>query len=657
MGHKLQRGEPVYLLGLGVGGHNAGLALVEVTASHGLQLICNNEEERFTGLKHYADYPTLSVIDLLGQLKQLGLRPTDIHACLTSWDYIALLAHSARTFAEEFPHNLALLKPQPRSTFLTDYRAILEAFSAPRRLAQQLGLPAPMPLINLRHHDNHAYFSYAASPFANCTQPVMVMVIDGSGDDGSISLYVAHKGRLSLRYNNHSMFDSLGTFYSFMSTTQGGWSPLSSEGRYMGAAAWGDNQRSTNPYYAHLRQLFHFGPQGQLFLNRALANWHRAGFSQPYSPTLKKILGEPILPADFWNPDKVLKVDGLASHHPPTTQKHLDKAAATQLVFEDALSHIVGAMIHQTGSQRLILSGGTALNCVANMRLLEKFNQSYYHKHFKRSDYLQLWVPPLPGDAGTPPGAAYHFALRHGAQPGPPLRHAFYCGLPPTTPQIEAALEKTAAINHQRLGNVTPPAERDRIAAWLAAIVAQQGIVGLFQGVAETGPRALGHRSILANPCRADTRQQLNQRVKYRELIRPLAPLLTMAAAQRWFNLSPGAAAANYNAYNYMVLTARAKPAAYHYIPAVIHHDGSGRLQIVRPDIDPFTHAYLIALGQHIGVEVSVNTSLNVGSPIVQTPAQALEILHRAPGLNGILLIAVNGDAFWAERVGSREID
>ncbi len=259
-----------------------------------------------------------------------------------------------------------------------------------------------------------------------------------------------------------------------------------------------------------------------------------------------------------------------------------------------------------------------------------------------------MWVPPIPGDAGTPVGAAYHFALRHGAKPGRPLQHAFYCGRPPTTAQIYKTLQQAPDIAFERQGNISSPNERARIADGLAKIIARGGIVGLFQGAAETGPRALGHRSILANPCQANTRQHLNERVKYRELIRPLAPMLTLAAAHRWFELSPGLAADNYNAYNYMVLTAQAKPEAYHHIPAVIHHDGTGRLQIVRPKIDPFSYAYLKALGRHIGVEVSVNTSLNAGSPIVQTPQQALDILRRTKGLCGLLLIGDDGEAFWA---------
>src|SRR4029077_1115633 len=133
---------------------------------------------------------------------------------------------------------------------------------------------------------------------------------------------------------------------------------------------------------------------------------------------------------------------------------------------------------------------------------------------------------------------------------------------------------------------------------------AHDAIFALFQGAAETGPRALGHRSILANPCNPTPRENLNDRVKYREAIRPLAPMLTLDAAKQFFELSDGASDADYNAYNYMVLTAHAKPEARARIPWVGHAAGPGRIQIVREQTDPLTFMFLKALGRRIGVEV-----------------------------------------------------
>jgi carbamoyltransferase len=189
----------------------------------------------------------------------------------------------------------------------------------------------------------------------------------------------------------------------------------------------------------------------------------------------------------------------------------------------------------------------------------------------------------------------------------------------------------------------------------MAFMVAEGGIIALYQGPAETGPRALGHRSILANPCDVGTRERLNERVKYREAIRPLAPMATLEAALEYFDLLEGASDADYNAYNYMVLTAQAKPHARDKIPAVVHADGTGRVQIVREADDPLTHAYLKALGRRIGVEISVNTSFNVAGPIAQTPMQAVDTLRKSKGLDVVLMVGDNGTVFAAWHGGERD--
>src|SRR5207249_8364064 len=141
---------------------------------------------------------------------------------------------------------------------------------------------------------------------------------------------------------------------------------------------------------------------------------------------LKEILGEPISRKDMWNPNAVLRVEDIT--HMSITRERLDKAAATQLVFEDVLFHIVDYLIRLTGSNKLVLTGGTALNCVANMRLLEHFSTPYYERYLGKSDCLHIWVPPTPGDAGVAMGAAYNFAMSNGVPPGEKLLHAFYCG-------------------------------------------------------------------------------------------------------------------------------------------------------------------------------------------------------------------------------------
>src|SRR5208282_1774333 len=213
---------------------------------------------------------------------------------------------------------------------------------------------------------------------------------------------------------------------------------------------------------------------------------------------------------------------------------------------------------------------------------------------------------------------------------GPPLQHAFYCGRGPTTSEILAVVDGAADTEWICVGDASHRSGRDAVADLMAFITAKDGIIAVFQGAAETGPRALGHRSILANPCNPRTRDLLNERVKYREAIRPLAPMATLAAAKCFFDLCEGASDDGYNAYNYMALTVRAKPQARLRVPAVIHADGTARLQIVREHTDAVTYAYLKALGKRIGVEIAVNTSFNVAGPIAQSPVQALATLRRA---------------------------
>lgn len=636
----LIRGETVYIAGIGMGGnHNSGVGLVAVDRKHGPQIICNNEEERFSGRKHASHYPDAALDAFADILDHMGLAPHDIHAWLTTFDIPLYVANGIRTLLEEFPSSLNLIKSEPNPAF--DLDNFKQSFRGPRRLAERFGLARQMPVIGVPHHDNHAYFSYFVSPFARSSKQTMVVVVDGAGDHCSISLYLGTGGQLRHIRDNGSQFDSLGNFYSVISSTQGGWTVLSSEGRYMGAAAYGNMNRATNPFYAKLREIFGFLSDGEVRLNRSLANWHRDGLRNPYTPALTNVLGPPIAPEDMWNPDAVLRVEDI--RHDPHTQDRVDKASATQMVLEDALVHIIDGFIRASGSDRLVLTGGIALNALANMRLLEHFDEDYYGRTLGCETRLHLWVPPVPGDAGTPVGAAYAFAASVGVSPGAPLKHAFYCGRSVNTREMLSALKDADDMEWAVVGNTAEPAGIEAIADLMAEITASDGIIGIVQGPAETGPRALGHRSIVSNACNPSTRELINERVKYREPIRPLAPMMTLSAAKDLFELNDGASDDDYNAYNYMVITVHAKPHAFDKVPAVIHADGTARIQIVRKETDPLIYAYLKAVGRRTSVEVAVNTSFNVGAPIAQTPWQVLETLRRARGLDGVFLFAEEG--------------
>ena len=245
---RLARGETAYLAGISIGGfHNSGVALIEVSPDAGLRIICNNEEERFSGRKHANNYPSASLEALTDIMRRLGISPEQIVAWLGTYDYPLLVATGIRCVLEEFPASMHLMFQDPSPTF--DKNQFKEGICAPVRLGQLFGLASAVSIIGMPHHDNHAWFSYLVSPFARDPQPVMIsVVVDGSGDFASISFYVGENGTIRQIRTNGSVFDSLGMFYSVISSSQGGWTALSSEGRYMGAAAYGDMNRSTNRF-------------------------------------------------------------------------------------------------------------------------------------------------------------------------------------------------------------------------------------------------------------------------------------------------------------------------------------------------------------------------------------------------------------------------
>ena len=422
MRERLSRGESVYLLGICPSGHNSTAALVEVSAKNGIVPICNNEEERYTGVRHEDRFPENSIKDIFKLLENKDINPADILAVVGSWDYLAGIPTLLRVAVEEAPvsFHLARRSASPQMNLWH----FLEALQAPGQLKRFFGTTERVPVIGMRHHDNHAYFPYAVSPFAGSPDPTLIIVIDGFGDDGAMSTYVARQGKVELVQRFPNLFDSLGFLYAVISSTQGGWTTLSSEGRFMGASAWGDTSRLTNPYYKRLRQILYFGSEGRICVNRSLINYHRCGQLKPYGKRLMEIIGEPIPPEKMWNPDAVLRIDD--NELTEVTQERVDKAAALQMVFEDALFHIVDHLIRLTGSNQLVMSGGTSLNCLANMNLLEEFNEDYYRRYLgKENVRLHLWVPPNPSDTGAAMGACYNFAMTHGAPLGPSLKPCF----------------------------------------------------------------------------------------------------------------------------------------------------------------------------------------------------------------------------------------
>jgi carbamoyltransferase len=279
---------------------------------------------------------------------------------------------------------------------------------------------------------------------------------------------------------------------------------------------------------------------------------------------------------------------------------HAHLAASVQAALEEVLLDLCGWLYARTGNSRLALAGGVALNCVANTRLLAE------------SPFSEIWVQPAAGDSGTALGAALAVAAEAGDDLEPMTTAAL--GRSWSDTQIELALS-TARVRYEQ------PAD---IAGATAEIIADNGIVAWFQGRAEYGPRALGHRSLLAHPTRDDNTERLND-IKGREQFRPVAPMVLADRASEIFERGPIPSP-------YMLFVHDVLPAWQERLQAVTHVDGTARIQTVEKSDNPLTASLLTAFDELTDIPVVVNTSLNTaGRPMVDSPRDVLELFGSAP--------------------------
>jgi carbamoyltransferase len=293
----------------------------------------------------------------------------------------------------------------------------------------------------------------------------------------------------------------------------------------------------------------------------------------------------------------------LAKRRQPTedfSPEHADLAASLQLCLQQVLLELAGWLYRQTGQRRLALAGGVALNCVANTEL------------FARSGFSEIWVQPAAGDAGTALGGALYAAQELGERlapfPGADLGRGW------SDDEIEAQLRTAQVVYHR------PP----DIATAVAEALAANQIVAWFQGRSEFGPRALGHRSLLAHPGHQANLSRLND-VKGREQFRPVAPMVLAERAATIFGRGPIPSP-------YMLFVHDVEPAWRDRLPTVVHVDGTARIQTVDPGTEPLLARMLAEFERRSGLPVVVNTSLNTaGRPMVDSPRDALECFGSAP--------------------------
>ncbi len=285
-------------------------------------------------------------------------------------------------------------------------------------------------------------------------------------------------------------------------------------------------------------------------------------------------------------------------------------AAAGQRAFEEALLGLAHWLYRETGAEHLCFAGGTALNCSANARLL------------RETPFRRVFLPPAPGDAGTALGCAIYGLAEVAGQRCDFRWSADYLGPPPQLADIEAALK--GAGKGENAFVIEQPRGRDALCARMLDLLCSGRVVGLYQGRSEFGPRALGHRSILADPRRDCVRDWINARVKGREWFCPLSPVVPEERAPAYFDLSGPSP--------FMQFAAPVRPEIAPMLPAITHVDGTARLQTVSPSDDPLLRALLAGFEVRTGVPVLLNTSFNGhDEPIVETPFEAVAAFRRMP--------------------------
>ena len=350
----------------------------------------------------------------------------------------------------------------------------------------------------------------------------------------------------------------------------------------MGLSAYGDMNKATNPYYEKLKKVIDVKEDGSYRLNMQYFIYHYA--DRMPGKKLCELLGGPVTKRG----EAVIK-------------RHEDIAAALQLITEEVIIKILNRLQRETNCTNLVMAGGVALNSVLNGKILS------------RTPFKQIWIQPDAGDGGASLGAAsfaYHTILQN---PRNYVQTHAYFGPEFSANQVKQFLNDNKIV-YREFGN---EAELIRTTAKL---VAEKNIVGWFQGRMEWGPRALGARSILANPCVPEIKDILNLKVKHREKFRPFAPVVPREEADAWFECdSPLPAPADFMLMVYPIREEKKK-----LIPGVVHVDGTGRLQTVAREQNQLYYDVIKEFEKITGVPILINTSFNIrGEPIVCTPEDA----------------------------------
>jgi len=541
------------------------------------------ESEKVTRHKHETAVVPEAVIRYV--LEGAGAELDDIDVIATNWDAGPLANGLYLAQLKAFASRACL----PASWIVT---LVSIAGSHSRSYLRQF-LPHVPKVAAIRHHLAHVGSCYTLSPF----DEAVAVVFDGSGELECTSIYRCAGRKVKKLYSMDLPLDSLGHVYT-LCTVHLGYARLGDEYKVMGLAAYGEERKEFAEFFAELIALL---PDGRYRIDRRLAG-DLANGSFRFPPAALRRVCQPRRPADEF------------------TQEHKDFAKSLQLRIEAAILHVLRHAARTTGAKKLCLAGGVALNCVANGRVVEKL------------DFTDVFIQPAAHDAGTSLGAAayYSYHVAGGVRPTP-FR----------SPYLGPAFD-TATIRSELTRCRTPYRELADPALAGAEQLARGRVLGWFQGRAEFGPRALGNRSILADPRSPAMKERVNQLVKERESYRPFAPALLAESMADYFTFirdSP-----------YMLLAGAVRSDRRADLGAVTHVDGTARPQSVHSDLNPRFHDLISNFQRFTGVPAVLNTSFNVaGEPIVLSPSDALRCFY-ASGLDALIL-----DRFLVEKSPNQE--
>lgn len=542
------------------------------------QLVSAVEEERFNRVKNAAGFPAHAIRHCLAEA---GLTIGEIDHIAIPRDPWARLGTKV-LYAARMPR-FAL----ERSRVLTRFSGILEELAA----AFEVGSETIKGRFHrIEHHVAHLASTFFVSPFDQAA----VLSADGLGDFASTMWAKGEGNRLNVQ-GAVSFPHSLGLYYTAISQYIG-FRKYGDEYKVMGLAAYGEpayqdefreilKADNGHPFRLGLKYFCHHqtGPQ---------MTWPESAktplLGQLYSPYLEERLGPARIATEA------------------VEKKHKDVAASLQLALEEAYLRMLNSLQRETGQSAVCLAGGVAFNCVANGKI------------FDLTPFSDVYVQPAAGDAGLAVGAAYYVYHQILGRPRCFVMDHAYWGPQFTSDAIRQALKSSAAASP---GFSIKQLPSEELAGVTAKRIAAGKIVGWFQGRAEWGPRALGNRSIVVDPRRAEMKEVLNQRIKHRETFRPFAPSILEEATAAYFERS--------HPSPFMNLAYSVRPEKRAAIPAPTHVDGTGRLQTVSRGTNPLYWALIKEFEKLTGVPVLLNTSFNDNEPIVLKPEEAIDCFLR----------------------------